>query len=147
MNHTFKRTLSFVMDPGGLYFCVDHIVEACCNGLAQLFMHPNTSQTTTTMTTTPPELPPLSGSTDKESKEAWAKRYNTNQCAICIAPWTKGDRIVLTQPCSHLFHMRCLDTWTHERAPFITPTLDGVIEVPCPICREHIHSNRHVVAQ
>ena len=83
-------------------------------------------------------LPELSGDVDAESHAAWAKRYDSFECAICLEKWRAGDHLVLTQPCSHLLHSKCLDAWAMKGFE------DGAESVSCPVCRQTVQSERHL---
>jgi len=74
---------------------------------------------------------------DSESQAAWSKRYQSAECAICTEEWKAGDRVVLTQPCSHVLHLRCLDSWAIKCFEL------GTDAVSCPVCRQTVQTMRH----
>ncbi|CAL4893789.1 unnamed protein product [Urochloa decumbens] len=46
-----------------------------------------------------------------------------SECAICLAPFARGEAVRVLPRCSHGFHARCIDRWLAAR-----PT--------CPTCRQ-----------
>ncbi|KAH7440039.1 hypothetical protein KP509_04G088600 [Ceratopteris richardii] len=52
---------------------------------------------------------------------------NLESCAICLEEYANGERL-RELPCSHEFHMSCIDQWLTTRRPF------------CPICKRDFHS-------
>lgn len=54
---------------------------------------------------------------------------NHETCAICLEEYVSGDKLRIL-PCSHEFHMPCIDQWLTTRRPF------------CPICKRDAHSTR-----
>jgi ribosomal protein S27E len=83
-------------------------------------------------------LPELSSDVDSESQAAWSKRYDDSECAICTEDWKSGDHVVLTQPCSHVLHVKCLDRWAMKCFE------EGTDAVSCPVCRQTVESMSHV---
>lgn len=53
---------------------------------------------------------------------------NPETCAICLEEYVSGDKLRIL-PCSHEFHIPCIDQWLTTRRPF------------CPICKKDAHSN------
>jgi hypothetical protein len=47
------------------------------------------------------------------------------ECNICLNLIDKDDRLVMTTPCSHLFHQDCLTQWME-------------IKLQCPTCRREL---------
>jgi len=85
-----------------------------------------------------PRLPELSDDADAESHAAWSKRYDSPSCAICTEERRVGDRVVLTQPCSHLLHNKCLDAWAMKCFE------GGADAVSCPVCRHIVVCMRNM---
>jgi hypothetical protein len=83
-------------------------------------------------------LPELTGDVDSESQTAWSKRYDNSECAICTEEWKSGDHVVLTQPCSHVLHNKCLDRWAMKCFE------EGTDAVSCPVCRQTVECMRHI---
>lgn len=52
----------------------------------------------------------------------------SNQCAICLCDYTKGDKVVISSnnSCPHAFHQDCIIEW-------LVKMQDGT---PCPCCRQ-----------
>jgi len=93
-------------------------------------------------------LPELVDDAGAESQAAWAKRHHEAQCPICMEAWKNGDHIILTNPCSHTFHSSCIDAWVKRQAPTTAPNpANGNLEIPCPLCRVPIATQRHVMLQ
>ncbi|CAI5472284.1 unnamed protein product [Closterium sp. Yama58-4] len=53
-------------------------------------------------------------------------------CAICLEDYEWGDRLRLL-PCSHEFHVDCVDQWLTTRRPF------------CPVCKRDAHPPTHLL--
>ncbi|XP_057957084.1 probable E3 ubiquitin-protein ligase ATL44 [Malania oleifera] len=47
------------------------------------------------------------------------------ECGICLAEYGDGEEIRVLPPCSHSFHVRCIDTWLASHSS-------------CPSCRRQI---------
>ncbi|XP_055804791.1 RING-H2 finger protein ATL80-like [Solanum dulcamara] len=61
---------------------------------------------------------PSSTSTDSEE-----------ECAICLAEYTRGDEIKVLPQCGHGFHVQCIDTWLGSHSS-------------CPSCRQILQTGR-----
>ena len=48
-------------------------------------------------------------------------------CAICLCEWSKGDDVRELSACSHVFHVKCADTWLwrHQKCPMCRTPLAG----------------------
>ncbi len=107
--------------------------------LKQLEHHPDTELVAKLRKQLSHTLPELSGpDVDAESQAAWAKRYDGSECAICLERWQPKDHLVLTQPCSHILHNKCLDKWA------IQCFEKGEEAVSCPVCRKTVDTMRHI---
>ncbi|KAG4168830.1 hypothetical protein ERO13_A12G048700v2 [Gossypium hirsutum] len=49
-------------------------------------------------------------------------------CAICLADFSKGDKIRMLPKCNHGFHVACIDKWLLSHSS-------------CPTCRYRLNSN------
>ncbi|KAI8806035.1 hypothetical protein BJ742DRAFT_818177, partial [Cladochytrium replicatum] len=78
---------------------------------------PNLGPQNTTKTSSPDAdtVSSISSSVD-ESK------IGNATCAICIEPFVEGEEL-RELPCTHLFHIKCVDTWLTSRSAL------------CPLCR------------
>ncbi|XP_071078295.1 E3 ubiquitin-protein ligase RLIM-like [Desmodus rotundus] len=47
-----------------------------------------------------------------------------NECSICITEYREGSQLRIL-PCSHEFHVRCIDRWLSDNST-------------CPICRQNV---------
>ncbi|RLN04084.1 RING-H2 finger protein ATL1-like [Panicum miliaceum] len=47
---------------------------------------------------------------------------STDQCAVCLADFRRGERLRMLPHCRHAFHIDCIDAWLQDAAN-------------CPICR------------
>jgi hypothetical protein len=54
-----------------------------------------------------------------------AEASSTTTCTVCLGDYEEGDKLRALLPCSHTFHMTCIDAWldTHDT---------------CPICRTNL---------
>eukprot|EP00611_Tribonema_gayanum_P021750 TRINITY_DN4243_c0_g1_i1.p1 TRINITY_DN4243_c0_g1~~TRINITY_DN4243_c0_g1_i1.p1 ORF type:complete len:580 (+),score=90.01 TRINITY_DN4243_c0_g1_i1:127-1740(+) len=49
-----------------------------------------------------------------------------DSCAICLEPYIAQDRLRML-PCSHLFHVNCIDSWLRSSSP-----------PACPMCKQRV---------
>lgn len=49
-------------------------------------------------------------------------RIKDTECAVCLAEFEEGDQLRYLPPCSHTFHVSCIDEWFR-------------IHSSCPLCR------------
>ncbi|KAJ9188573.1 hypothetical protein P3X46_003918 [Hevea brasiliensis] len=61
----------------------------------------------------------------KKSYETGSGMHDAHQCHICLIDYEEGDKIRVL-PCSHEYHMLCVDKWLKE--------VHGV----CPLCRDDV---------
>ncbi|GJP51311.1 hypothetical protein CLOM_g10472 [Closterium sp. NIES-68] len=68
------------------------------------------------------------GQAAEAAGRAAGKERAMETCAICLEDYEWGDRLRIL-PCSHEFHVDCVDLWLTTRRPF------------CPVCKRDAHPN------
>ncbi|KAF5790640.1 putative transcription factor C2H2 family [Helianthus annuus] len=75
----------------------------------------------------------LVGSETIASPQATSARSATglsNECAICLGDFAKGEQIRILPKCNHGYHVRCIDKWlcSHSSCPTCRQSLSGICE-------------------
>mmetsp|Transcript_62234 Transcript_62234/g.69636 ORF Transcript_62234/g.69636 Transcript_62234/m.69636 type:complete len:332 (+) Transcript_62234:106-1101(+) len=65
---------------------------------------------------------------EEEGKE------NGPECSICLGEYEKGDELVSLNPCQHVFHEKCISTWTNHNTR-------------CPLCNVDLVNDLLVVQE
>ncbi|KAF5790639.1 putative transcription factor C2H2 family [Helianthus annuus] len=54
----------------------------------------------------------------------------SNECAICLGDFAKGEQIRILPKCNHGYHVRCIDKWlsSHSSCPTCRQSLSGICE-------------------
>ncbi|GJN04295.1 hypothetical protein PR202_ga21834 [Eleusine coracana subsp. coracana] len=58
------------------------------------------------------------------------KNNNKSDCAVCLAEFRDGERLILLPSCRHAFHIDCIDAWLQATAN-------------CPLCRATVSDPAH----
>lgn len=53
---------------------------------------------------------------------------SSNDCAICLAELSEGEKVRVLPNCNHVFHVKCVDTWLLSHSS-------------CPTCRQSLLQN------
>jgi len=66
-----------------------------------------------------------------DSNEEQSEEEEEEQCVICLERFEEGDRLRVL-PCSHLFHVSCIDKWLSGSYSDMECFTSG-----CPTCKKH----------
>ncbi|KAJ7953126.1 RING-H2 finger protein [Quillaja saponaria] len=50
--------------------------------------------------------------------------FDSENCAICLAEFSRGEEVRVLPRCGHMYHKECIDLWLLTRSSY------------CPICRD-----------
>eukprot|EP00252_Welwitschia_mirabilis_P014238 TRINITY_DN31331_c0_g1_i1.p1 TRINITY_DN31331_c0_g1~~TRINITY_DN31331_c0_g1_i1.p1 ORF type:complete len:139 (+),score=27.52 TRINITY_DN31331_c0_g1_i1:15-431(+) len=68
------------------------------------------------------------------SCKSMAESNDTEECAVCLQQFQRGETCITLQPCGHFFHYKCAAEWL-----FLRPI--------CPLCRATVIPTTSAVAE
>ena len=82
------------------------------------------------------------GTPPRADKEDECSECEEQECAICLDAFASGD-VLRSLPCSHEFHLKCIDSWLHRKVVTWATAEDGASEASkpppsCPLCKRQV---------